>query len=48
LFAAGVPLVRAYGIQGAACALCLANGVALCCRAAAFLMAQPREEVATG
>ncbi len=48
LFAAGVPLVRDHGIRGAAWALCLANGVALCCRLAAFLTARPREEVVTG
>lgn len=48
LFAAGIPLVRAYEIRGAAWALCLASGVALCCRVAAFLLAQPREEVVTG
>jgi O-antigen/teichoic acid export membrane protein len=48
LFAAGIPLVREYGIKGAAWALCLANGVALCCRMAAFLIAQPREEVVAG
>lgn len=47
LFAAGVPLVRSYGINGAAWALCLANVVALGCRMAAFLIAQPREKEAT-
>lgn len=44
LFAAGVPLVRSHGIEGAAWALCLSSGLALCCRAAAFLTAKPRDE----
>jgi hypothetical protein len=48
LFAAGIPLVRNYGIKGAAWALCLANTVALGSRAAAFLLAQPRQEAAAG
>lgn len=49
LFAAGVPLVRTYGLRGAAWALCLSSGVALCCRMAAFMLAQPRDEkVVTG
>lgn len=48
LFAAGIPLVKGYGIKGAAWALCLANIVALCSRAAAFLLAQPRQEPAAG
>lgn len=48
LFAAGIPLVRDHGIRGAAWALCLANGVALSCRMAAFLLAQPRKGGLTG
>jgi O-antigen/teichoic acid export membrane protein len=46
LFAVGIPLVRGYGIKGAAWALCLANTVAMASRATAFLLAQPRKEPA--
>jgi len=42
----GAPLTWQFGLVGAAAGLCVANCAALCCRAAAFMLAAPRMETA--
>ena len=42
----GAPLTWRFGVVGAATGLCVANCAALCCRAAAFMLAAPRTETA--